>query len=276
MSDHTPPPPPPSSSPPPPDPPNPTTSSFPPAPPVSMAPPPGYAGYQGPDFRQGGLGRLGGLAKAIVILLVVVAIGQAIALATSSSVRDGARIYLDNGDDDSFNEKLVANGLGSLLGGLATVAVIVCSIIWLRRLVQNHQALGRLVTWTPGWAIAGWFLPPFLFVIPLLLLRESWKASNPQEPAGSTTWKNGEEGPLPWVWFLTYSVAPLVLAILGSRQLFASFDRDLENIANNIVDNFGLTVLSGVVSILGTISWGLLVWALTKRHTQLTGEATAR
>jgi len=241
-----------------------------------MAPPPGYAGYQGPDFRQGGLGRLGGLAKAIVILLVVVAIGQAIALATSSSVRDGARIYLDNGDDDAFNEKLVANGLGSLLGGLATVAVIVCSIIWLRRLVQNHQALGRLVTWTPGWAIAGWFLPPFLFVIPLLLLRESWKASNPQEPAGSTTWKNGEEGPLPWVWFLTYSVAPLVLAILGSRQLFASFDRDLENIANNIVDNFGLTVLSGVVSILGTIAWGLLVWALTKRHTQLTGEATAR
>lgn len=275
MSDHTPPPPP-SSSPPHPDPPNPTTSSFPPAPPVSIAPPPGYAGYQGPDFRQGGLGRLGGLAKAIVILLVVVAIGQAIALATSSSVRDGARIYLDNGDDDAFNEKLVANGLGSLLGGLATVAVIVCSIIWLRRLVQNHQALGRLVTWTPGWAIAGWFLPPFLFVIPLLLLRESWKASNPQEPAGSTTWKNGEEGPLPWVWFLTYSVAPLVLAILGSRQLFASFDRDLENIANNIVDNFGLTVLSGVVSILGTISWGLLVWALTKRHTQLTGEATAR
>jgi len=241
-----------------------------------MAPPPGYVAYQGPDFVQGGLGRIGGLARSITVLLAVSSLGQVIALATAGSVRDAARDYLRDRDEDAFNESLVVSGLGSVLAGLTMIAIIVVSIIWLRRVIANHQRLGRIVTWTPGWAVSGWLLPPFLFVIPLLMLRESWKASDPRTPAGAPSWKSNPESPLPWVWFAVYSVAPLILGIIGTFQVFSNLDRDLDNVAERLIDDIGITIANGVVAIAGAIAWGVLVWSLTKRHTQLTGEATAR
>ena len=67
----------------------------------------------------------------------------------------------------------------------ASIALVVLSIIWLYRVPPNHRALGRALTWAPGWAIGGWFLPPLLYVIPLLVLREAWKAADPAVPPGS-------------------------------------------------------------------------------------------
>lgn len=256
MTESTPPPPPP----------------IPPIPPTSMAPPPGYVAYQGTEFGQGGLSRTNGLSTAIVVLLAVVSLGQIIALATSGSVRDAARDFLDDRDEDAFRDSLVVSGLSSALVGLVMIAIVVVSIIWLRRIASNHQRLGRAVTWTPGWAVAGWLLPPFLFVIPLLMLRESWKASDPQSPPGAPTWKTGGESPLPWIWFILYSVVPLILGIIGSFAVFSNFDSNLDNTADRLVDDVGITVINGVAAVAGAIAWGLLVRALTARHMQLTGE----
>lgn len=243
-----------------------------------MSPPPGYAAYEGTDFRQWGFKRIRGLATAIFIILGIAAAGQLLAAATTGSARDAARDYLDNViDEDEFNEKLAVSGLGSLLGAVAMIALVVISIIWLYRLTSNHQKIGRALTWGAGWAIAGWVLPPFLFVIPLLMLREAWKASDPGSPPGSTTWKNQPESPLPWIWFVLYSLIPLALSIAGGWQMFTNFDRDADNVAERMLDvSSGLTILTSLTQVLAAVSWGLLVWNLTKRHTQLTGEATAR
>ena len=257
----------------PPPPPPPHNPPIPPTSTASMAPPPGYAAYQGTEFAQGGLSRTKSLSTAIVVLLGVVSLGQMIALATSGSVRNAARDFRVDGDEDAFNESLVLSGLSSALVGLVTLSIVVVSIIWLRRIASNHQRLGRTVTWTPGWAIAGWLLPPFLFVIPLLMLRESWKAADPQSPPGAPTWKSGSESPLPWIWFVLYSVVPLILGIIGSFAVFSTFGGDLEDTAERLIDDFGITIINGLVAIAGAISWGVLVRALTARHTQLTGEA---
>ena len=154
-----------------------TAPDLPPPPPFS--PPPGYASYA-PTNWAASMRRIGGLAKALLIVLAIVALGQVVSVATTGSVGDAAADYLrsdrSNAAQDAFEDDLAVNGLTSLVAGAASIAVIVLSIVWLYRVAANHRGLGRRLTWAPGWAIAGWVLPPLLFMIPLLMLRESWKA----------------------------------------------------------------------------------------------------
>src|SRR5687768_15747274 len=89
-----------------------------PPPPPSIAPPPGYAAYE-PTNWQSQLRRIGGLSKAIVILLAVAVVGQVVNLATSGRARDAAREYLRTGDEDAFTDELAANAAGGLLFGAA-------------------------------------------------------------------------------------------------------------------------------------------------------------
>jgi hypothetical protein len=244
-----------------------------------MARPPGYAGYQ-PTNWAGALRRVKGLAVAAVILTAVAGIGQIVSIATADAAREAAQDYLDGViDDDKLNERLVTSGAGSLIVGAATLALAVITIVWLHRIVSNHQNLGRRLTWSPGWAIASWFLPPcFLFVLPFLVIRESFKASDPTSPPGTETWRNSGEHPLPWIWVLTYGIAPLVLGIISSFAFFNGFtSRDADDVAERILDTDNwVTYAQGGLGIVAAIAWALLVWTLTQRHMQLTGEATAR
>jgi Domain of unknown function (DUF4328) len=243
-------------------------------PPPPFAPPPGYAGYA-PTNWSAGQRRVGGLAKALLIVLGIVVIGQLLSVATTGTVNDAAEEYLRTGDEDAFEDDLALNGVTSLLAGAASIAVIVLSIIWLYRVAANHRALGRQLTWAPGWAIAGWVLPPLLFIIPLLMLRESWKASAPDVPPGSPEWKQKGDSPLIWIWFLLYSITPIVLAILGAAQ-FWNVTQDTNDLAEYFDDHLPLIVAQAVVTILAAIAWALVVRDITRRHTQLTGETSLR
>ena len=95
-------------------------------------------------------------------------------------------------------------------------------MIWLYRIVANHRAIGRQLTWAPGWAIGGWFLPPFvLYIIPMLMLSESWKATDPEVPPGDDRWRQNSVSPLVYVWWVLYGLVPIVFIIQGVdvRQL---------------------------------------------------------
>ena len=116
-------------------------------------------------------------------------------------------------------------------------------------------------------------LPPLLFIIPLLMLRESWKASAPDVPPGSPDWKQKGESPLVWIWFLLYSFVPIVLAILGAAQ-FWDVSREADDLAEYFDEQQGLIIAQGVVTVLAAIAWALVIREITRRHTQLTGEAT--
>lgn len=247
----------------------------PPPPPPNLAPPEGYVGYAPTNWQQG-LRRTRRLAKALLILLVLVGVGQAITVVTTSSIGDSAADYLAGTiDEDDFRDDLAVNGATSALLGLVTIAVLVLSIIWLYRTAANHRTLGRQLRWAPGWAIAGWVLPPLLFVIPLLMLRETWKAAAPQVPPGSDEWRREGESPFIWLWFLLYSVIPLLLAVLGAAQIW-SVGRDIDDLAEYFDEESGLIIAQGVVSVLAVIAWALVVRDITARHTKLTGEDTQR
>jgi hypothetical protein len=231
-------------------------------------------GYQPSNWGQG-LSRVKPLALWISILLAISGFGSLVSLATSSAARDAGRDFLaDRIDEDEFSSEVAGNAFSGLIVGAAGVALAVLSIVWLYRVVRNHVALGRQVRWSPGWAIGGWFLPPVVYVIPFLVLRESWQASDPAAPAGSTTWRRSAESPALWAWFLLYSVAPVVFIAIGVSQ-FATLGGDADDLAEYYADNQGLLIVQSAIGVLGCVAWFLVVRGLTARHAALTGEARA-
>jgi uncharacterized membrane protein len=94
-------------------------------------------------------------------------------------------------------------------------------------------------------------------------------------PPGSPDWKQKGESPLIWIWFLLYSIVPIVLIILGASQ-FRSFTTDRRDLAEYFEDQEALIIAGGIVSVLAAIAWALVVREIARRHTELTGETTQR
>ena len=210
----------------------------------------------------------------MLILLAVFVVGSVIQIIGIPSIVDSAK-DLGAGaiSDDEFLDDLAAYNVSGGLTLVSQIALIVITMIWLFRIAKNHQALGRRVTWGPGWAIGGWFLPPLVYVIPFLMLRESWQASDPDVPPRDDRWKSSTDTPLLWVWGVLYIVVPMAFIVVGLRQQFGAMGNDAEDLADFFDDRLGLLVAQSVAAILAAVAWGLVVRALTDRHARLTGEA---
>lgn len=246
----------------------------PPPPPTDLAPPPGYTAYAQNLSSAVDLKRIGGIAKAIVILLVVNVVGAIITLVGTPRVVDSAKdLIAGRISEDDFTDDVGVYSLTTSLGGLSQLAIIVLSIIWTYRVVKNHRTIGRQTTWGPGMAIGGWFLPPFLYVIPTLVLREAWKASDPGVPPGDQRWKQNGDNPVLWLWFLVYGVGTVVLSAINSSLQLRQFGGDAEDLAEAYADSLGVMIALGVVGIVSAVLWALVVRQWTARHTALTGEA---
>jgi hypothetical protein len=246
----------------------------PPPPPPDLAPPPGYTAYSQNLSASVELKRIGSLSTAIVILLAVNVVGTLITLVGTPRVVDSAKDYLaERISEDDFTRDVGVYGLMAALSGAAQAAIVVLSIIWTYRVVKNHRAIGRGTTWGPGMAIGGWFLPPFLYVIPTLVLREAWKASDPTVPPGDERWKQGRDNPLLWAWFLVYGVGTVVLSVISSSLQFRQFGGDADDLADVYADSLGMMVALSIVAIVSAVLWALVVRQWTARHVRLTGEA---
>ena len=150
------------------------------------------------------------------------------------------------------------------------------SVIWMFRVASNVRALGRRTTFAPLFAIFGWVLPPILFVLPLLVLREVWKASDPNTPVGSDGWKASTENRTLYLWFLFYGVVSTALTALSVASLFdsaLSFDTDTTSLAEVAAATSPTLLLAGgVVSVVSGLLWARVIQEFTARHAQFTGE----
>ena len=143
----------------------------------------------------------------------------------------------------------------------------------MHRVASNHTALHRGTTWGSGWAIGGWFAPPFVYVIPMLVLGEMWKASDPEVPVGGD-WKRGASSPLIPVWFVTYSLIPLVLLIVGFDDMFGGLGGDqAEQLAEQLTGDMLTSVVGAAANIVSAVVFLVIVRTITARHRRLTGEA---
>lgn len=254
------------------------SDGFPPPPPPDLSPPPGTVGYQSSPWGATQLRRVGGIAKALTILLAIAALGQLVsALFIPGQIDNAEDLVAGRIDEDTFLDEQLGFSAVSLLTGAVTIAIIVLTMIWLYRVARNHRDLGRATTWAPGWAIGGWFLPPLLYVIPTLMVREHWKAAEPTSPPGDDSWRRSPEPVLVWVWFVLYSLLPIVLLFTGSALFFGTgLGSDAEDLADTLLDSEASLWFSAISTFLAAIAWALVVRGLTARHTQFTGESGAR
>jgi hypothetical protein len=234
--------------------------------------PPGYAGYTPSPIGRVALKRVGGLARATTILVLATALLSFVDIAVRQTVTDDADRFLAGATDrEEFFESIIGYVLVGLVQGLLQIAAAVVTIVWMYRLASNHRALHRGGTWGPGFAIAGWFLPPMIYVIPTLMLRELWKASDPDVPIGGD-WRSRRGSPLPLLWFVLYTVVPLISLAASSDGLLDQFSGSEETLAETITGDQTGDILVATVTVAAAVVFVLLVRQLTSRHTRLTGE----
>jgi hypothetical protein len=215
------------------------------------------------------------LSKVIVVLTAVVATATLLTTILSATVSSAAQDFLDGViTDDAFRNRLAPLSTVQVLGGVATLATGVVTMIWMYRLGSNLRAAGRRTTWHPLFGVFGWFLPPFvLYVIPFLVLRELWKGSDPDSDAEG--WRRSGESPLVWAWFALFGIIPTVLVFAQAGSLAAEGipDTDLESVADSLNRFGGGDLAVALVNVVAAVVWILLVRQLTDRHTRLTREA---
>jgi hypothetical protein len=131
-----------------------------------------------------------GLAKAVVVLLVVAAVSDLLAVLAGLNIRSLLGDALDNGlatiDDaeaDRADNLYVASGVLQLLVLLATGVVF---ILWFRRVRLNAEVFDAgMQQMKPGWAVGAWFVPFANLVLPRRIAGGIWTASAQTNTDGS-------------------------------------------------------------------------------------------
>ena len=161
--------------------------------PPTPAPPPGYVAYGNSPTPLASLRRVGGLSIAIITLTTIAAIATVLTTILTAGVAEDAEDYLDGElSDDEFRERHRTGQRRPADRGTRHA-----------RHVRRHDDLDvpdrhqrpRLPARTRRGArcspIFGWMLPPFvLYVIPFLVLRELWKASDPTDANDPESWRS--------------------------------------------------------------------------------------
>lgn len=222
------------------------------------------------------LKRVGGVTTAAIVLVAVSALVAVLTVLVGQTFSDEAETYLADGmSGTEFIEEVAPYLLLTLLQGAVSIAAAVLVIIWMFRIAKNHRTLRRVGTWGPGWAIGGWFLPPLLYIIPTLMFRELWKASDPDVPVGGD-WKSGRTSPLIWVWFVLYSLVPVILLFAQGGDTLGSLGGSEDQLAEQLTGSQTSVVIATAVTIAGAAAFIALARALTSRHRRLIGESPGR
>jgi Domain of unknown function (DUF4328) len=216
------------------------------------------------------------LSIAIITLTVIAAIATVLTTVLTAGVAEDARSYLDGEmSDDDFRNAIGPVNAAQLITGIATIAVFVFTVIWMYRIATNVRAFQRDTLWSPLFAIFGWMLPPFvLYVIPFLVLRELWKASDPTDVNDTDGWRRSADNPFIWAWLVLYGIVPIFLLVfsVGSFLDGGLASGSLESLADSLDEFDAFGVVTAVVNVAAAVVWIVLVRQLTARHVRLTSE----
>jgi len=212
-----------------------------------------------------------------MILAVVAGLATLAGAFVSANIASKAQDFLDGRiTEDEFLDANAIAPLAQILSAAPLIAAGVFAVMWMYKIANNVRAVGRKTTFAPVFAIVGWFLPPFLFVLPLLVLRELWKASDPETPPGSEGWRASGENPVLYLWWILYGLIPAILTAVSIGSVLdaaLNLDTDAQSIAEVTAANDGTAlILGGAVSVVSAVVWVFVIKQLTARHVALTGE----
>ncbi len=221
------------------------------------------------------LKRTAGVERAALIVVSGSAsLGVAGLIAGQTVIDDADDFLAGTIEQDDFIEAITPYLLLSFVQGIAVLASAILVIVWMYRLAGNHRTLHRGATWGPGWAIGGWFLPPMLYIIPFLMFRELWKASDPDVPIGGE-WRGGRVSPLVPAWFVLYSVVPILLLAFQSGDVMGAFSASETEMAEQITAGQGGAVIGVIMTLAAAVVFVMMARGLGGRHRRLTGEDRA-
>ncbi|HKZ82807.1 MAG TPA: DUF4328 domain-containing protein [Anaerolineae bacterium] len=110
---------------------------------------------------------------------------------------------------------------------LVFIATAILFLLWIHRVHRNLPALGaRGMRYSPGWAVASFFIPYASLALPYLVVREIWQATDPDtDTADAAVWKKLPTSPvikLWWACWLVSGVAGMFVALSASNVTTAS------------------------------------------------------
>jgi len=215
---------------------------------------------------------IGGLATTAQILTWCVLVASALSVIIITARHRTFVDYLaGHASRRELDRAAGAIGLTSALTGALQLALVVVTMVWMFRVARNNQALHRTgATWTPGWAIGGWFCPPCIFVIPWLHLGELWRGTDPSSPAGDPNWKRNHVTRLIAWWWVCFGLGSILLGFTRIRVQRGGTEAG-STLARNYRDGVPASIASLVVTIVAGVLWVMIVRQMTARQRSLTG-----
>jgi hypothetical protein len=187
------------------------------SPPPGMPTPPGagLAPVQAGAYRPAARYRsIQGLSTALMWVLICVAVAAAGSALVRVARIDAINRFLDDGSVSSYRDYKDAHDAVGVVMSIVSVlnlTVFVLFVIYLFRAVTNTELWNvTKERWTPGWAIGGWFIPFANFVIPFLVVLETWRRSDPDVRGGA---KARASTGLLWCWWLAFAIGFLLIQI---------------------------------------------------------------
>jgi hypothetical protein len=219
-------------------------------------PPPVVMAAAPPQWRS-----LSGLASALTVLFTIDAIAGVFGIVALAN-RLGVIRDLQNGDigldlvKRAQDADDLANAAGAILGVLGLVTAIVF-IIWMWRVAKNNEALGRTnPRFGPGWSIGGWFIPLANLVIPVLIMQDLWRGSDPSVARGDPGWRTARGSGLIGTWW-GFWILSVVRVFAGTESSDSTHKLSDIKRSNQI----------GVVALVGHVVAAVLAIRLVRRLT---------
>jgi len=251
----------------------------PPPPPPPITPPPGYIAYGGPGAAMPH--QFQPVKRFTTALVVILAAGLVINFAAAvwqAVFTNDAQRFLDGViTQREFDSAYKSFSQFSFIAFPLGIAGIVLSSIWSYRIAGNAVGAGRaLLTWKSGLTILAWILTCLFGILPFLMLREHWRASDPELGFGDPTWKSRPVSPLITAWFVVSLVSQLA-AIAAVGSVIGNFDPnaadDAPTLAKQFADQADFIIPGALISAAASVLLIMVIRALGARHMRLTREA---
>jgi hypothetical protein len=207
-----------------------------------------------------------GLAKAVVVLLAVVAAADLLAVAAGQNTRRVIAAGLEHGFA-TYNdaEATLADNLyaaAEVLQTLVSLATAVVFIIWFRRVRLNAEVFDpSMQPMRPGWSVGAWFVPIANLVLPRRIAGGIWTASAQTNTDG--TWRTVPATVMNLWW--GFWVVSLIGSQYAARQSWKAEQ------PQEILDTTALVMASDTLDIVAAVFAILFV----RRLTRMQGERAA-
>lgn len=238
--------------------------------PAAVPPPAGHPTAGAPPTM---MRSIGGLAASITVLCwVTVAVSGFAAFAFANrAVVAGDILDFDigrGGFTELFDLQQRADdadtfvALALVLSGLCTLTLAVLLIVWMWRVARNAELSGRVQPrFGAGWTIGGWCIPLANLVIPVLVMQDLWRASNPTVPRGDPTWRRSPGSALVGWWWAALLLASMRFGGGGDAESRAELEqlRTWDSVA----------AVGSVAAIAAAVLLALVVRTVTRRQESL-------